>query len=377
MNAAKDNRTPLMGVKRVVVKVGSRLLAGEDGLINHAIISRIVDQISELKRRGIEVLLVTSGAISAGRQELGMVTRPRSLPGLQAAAAVGQAILMHVYHEFFKKAGYCVGQILLTRDGLHHRDRHLNVRHTLQALLAEGIVPIINENDTVSVDEIKFGDNDRLAALVANLIRADLLILLTDVDGLLNSHGDDGFGEVIDQVDSITPEIIGLIEDTANEHSRGGMKSKVEAAEIVTRAGGQVVIAGGAMDNILTEIIEGKKVGTYFPTRFSRMRSRKCWIAFSCLKKGRIVVDAGARRALVEKDTSLLASGIIDVEGDFKSGDMISIVDENREEFCRGLVNYSSVDLKKIRGEKTDRFESILGYKYYDEAVHRDNLLIL
>ena len=377
MNVDKDNRIPLRQTKRVVVKVGSRLLAGEDGVINHTLISRIVDQISGLKKQGIEVLLVTSGAIAAGRQELGLKTRPRSLPGLQAAAAVGQAILMHVYHEFFNQAGYCVGQILLTRDGLHHRDRNLNVRHTLQALLAEGVIPIINENDTVSVDEIKFGDNDRLAALVANLIQADLLILLTDVDGLLSSHGSDGVGEVIHQVDSITPEVIGLIEDKPNEHSMGGMKSKVEAAEIVTRAGGRAIIASGSRENILTDIIEGIEVGTYFPTRFSRMRSRKCWIAFSCLKKGRIVVDAGARRALVENDTSLLASGILEVEGDFKAGDMISIVDETREEFCRGLVNYSSLEMKKIRGEKTDRFESILGYKYYDEAVHRDNLLIL
>jgi glutamate 5-kinase len=371
------NRSVLREVKRVVVKVGSRLLSGEDGVVDQALISRIVDQISVLKGEGIEVLLVTSGAIAAGRQELGMKTRPRSLPGLQAAAAVGQAILMHVYHEYFKKAGYCVGQILLTRDGLHHRDRHLNVRHTLQALLAEGVIPIINENDTVSVDEIKFGDNDRLAALVANLIRADLLILLTDVDGLLTSPGPDRMREVIHQVDFITPEINGLIEDTANEHSRGGMRSKIEAAEIVTRAGGRVIIAGGARANVLTEIMEGKEVGTYFPTGFSRMRSRKCWIAFSCLEQGRIIVDSGARRALTEKSTSLLASGILEVEGDFEVGDMISIVDEDREEFCRGLVNYSSAELEKIRGEKTEKFESILGYKYYDEAVHRDNLLIL
>ncbi|HDL64399.1 MAG TPA: glutamate 5-kinase, partial [Proteobacteria bacterium] len=240
------NRSVLREAKRVVVKVGSHLLAGEDGVVDRALISRIVDQISLLKERGIEVLLVTSGAIAAGRQELGMKRRPRSLPGLQAAAAVGQAILMHVYHEHFKNAGYCVGQILLTRDGLHHRDRHLNVRHTLQALLAEGVIPIINENDTVSVDEIKFGDNDRLAALVANLIRADLLILLTDVDGLLTSPGPDRLREVIHQVYSITPEIIGLIEDSDNEQSRGGMRSKLEAAEIVTRAGGRVIIANGA-----------------------------------------------------------------------------------------------------------------------------------
>lgn len=358
--------------------MGSRLLAGEDSVINQDLISRLVRQLALLRGQGRDVVLVTSGAIAAGRQELGMKTRPKSLPGLQAAAAVGQAILMHIYQENFRKVGYCVGQLLLTRDGLHHRDRHLNARHTLQALLAEGVIPIINENDTVAVDEIKFGDNDKLAALVANMVRADLLILLTDVDGLLGFQKDkSGARKIIHQVDLITPEITGYVEDIANECSQGGMKSKLAAAEIVTRAGGQVIIANGFKDNILTAIIAGEKVGTFFPTGFSRVQARKSWIAFSCFKKGRVVVDAGAKRALVNKGTSLLSSGIINVEGNFKAGDMISIVDENQEEFCRGLVNYSSTELKKIKGKKTDRIESILGYKYYDETVHRDNLLIL
>ncbi|MEA1927903.1 MAG: glutamate 5-kinase, partial [Candidatus Auribacterota bacterium] len=374
----KHIRSNLRAAKRVVVKVGSRLLAGDEGAINRPLIRGIVDQLVILKGRGIDVLLVTSGAIAAGRQELGMEIRPKSIPGLQAAAAVGQAILMHIYHEYFSKAGCRIGQVLLTRDGFHHRDRHLNVRHTIQTLLEEGIIPIINENDTVAVDELKFGDNDHLAALVANLIQADLLIILTDVDGLLSSSvSSKGERKVIPRVDEITPDIIDLIEDRGNEDSRGGMKSKLEAVEIVTRAGGRVIIAHGAHADIITRIMEGKEVGTYFPTGFSRMRSRKCWIAFSCLQKGRIIVDSGARRALVERGKSLLASGIIGIEGEYEAGDMISIVDDDGEEFCRGLVNYSSEDLEKIKGENTDRIESILGYKYYDEAVHRDNLLIL
>ncbi|MDP8215308.1 MAG: glutamate 5-kinase [Candidatus Euphemobacter frigidus] len=364
--------------KRLVVKVGSRLLTGKKGSLNKRLVGRIVAQIADLKSQGREILLVTSGAIAAGRQELGLRRKPRDLPALQAAAAVGQTVLMHIYHEYFGKAGLRVGQILLTRDGLHHRVRHLNVRHTLLALLEKGVIPIINENDSVAVDEIKFGDNDYLAALVANLVQADLLILLTDVEGLLEpAVHPDGPREVIHQVERVTPDILAMIENGYKEYSRGGMRSKIEAAEIVTRAGGRVVIAGGARPNVLTDIVAGEEVGTFFPTTFARMRARKSWIAFSRLQKGRIIVDGGARQALVERDKSLLASGVTGVDGDFQAGDMVSITGEEGKEFCRGLVNYSSRELEQIKGQKTGRIESILGYKYYDEVVHRDNLLIL
>lgn len=361
-----------------MIKVGSRLLAGEKEFIDEPLIGRIVEQIVALRRQGREVLLVTSGAIAAGRRELGLTKRPRALPDLQATAAVGQTVLMHIYHQYFHQAGFRVGQILLTRDGLHHRDRHLNVRHTLQALLQKGIIPIINENDSVAVDEIKFGDNDLLAALVANLVQSDLLILLTDVDGLLrppDSPGGDR--EVIHRVDRVTSGIMEMIEDGCQEDSRGGMRSKIEAAGLVTRAGGRAVIANGGRERVLTDILAGEEVGTFFPTTFARMRARKCWIAFSCLRTGRIIVDEGARKALVERGKSLLASGITRVEGEFQAGDMVGIGGDDGSEFCRGLVNYSSGELAKIQGEKTDRIEAILGYKYYDEVVHRDNLLIL
>ncbi len=375
MEQEKTDRSAILSARRVVVKVGSRLLAGKEWGIDSKFVTGLVRQIAGLKAEGKEVLLVTSGAIAAGCRELGLKRRPSSLPDLQAAAAVGQTALMHIYHQAFRRRGLTVGQVLLTREGLHHRDRHLNARHTLLALLGRKIVPVINENDTVAVDEIQFGDNDQLAALVANLVQADLLILLSDVDGLFASAG--AGGKVITGVEKITPEVMALVRGGPGEYSKGGMGSKLEAAGIVTRAGGQAVIANGNRPGILAAIARGDTVGTYFPTSFARIRSRKCWIAFSCLKKGRILVDEGARRALADGGKSLLASGITAVEGSFRVGDMVTVAGPDGVEFSRGLVNYSSREVEKIRGEKTGKIRSILGSKPYDEVIHRDNLLIL
>ncbi len=374
MKKEGDNRSEILSARRLVVKVGSRLLTSEGGGIDTRFVSGLARQISALKREGKEVLLVTSGAIAAGSRELGLKKRPSSLPALQASAAVGQTVLMHIYHQAFRKRNFSVGQVLLTREGLHHRDRHLNARHTLLALLERGIIPVINENDTVAVDEIRFGDNDQLAALVANLVRADLLVLLSDVDGLLTGGRK---REVIGRVEKITPEIMALVRGGTGEYSRGGMGSKLEAAGIVTRAGGQAVIANGTKADVLLRVARGESEGTYFPTPFARLRSRKCWIAFSCLKKGHIAVDEGALRALTERGKSLLASGITAVEGSFASGDMVSLAGPSGREFARGLVNYSSQEVEKIRGERTGRIRAILGSKPYDEVIHRDNLLIL
>lgn len=364
----------LSGVNRIVVKVGTYLLTGEESPLDETTIRKIVEQISQLKRQGKEIVLVSSGAIGAGVLELGLKQRPRDLPGLQAAAAVGQTKLMHIYQDCFQKNEFKVGQILLIREDLHQRNRHLNVRYTIAKLLQDGIVPIINENDSVAVDEIKFGDNDFLAALVTNLIQADLLIILTDVEGLISSEKEKG---LIPRVERITPELSQLAGDKGKEFSRGGMRSKIEAAGIVTRAGGLVVIANGQRNRVLLDIIGGKEIGTMFLTTFKRMRDRKCWIAFSCIRKGLITVDEGARRALVERGKSLLASGILSMEKDFQIGDMVGIKGGDGTEFARGLVNYSSQELKKIRKKKTSQIKAILGYKFYDEVIHRDNLLIL
>ncbi len=377
MNEETKIRTEILSARRLVVKVGSRLLAEKQGGVNSRFIEGLVDQIASLWEEGKEVLLVTSGAIAAGSREMGMKRRPSSLPDLQAAAAVGQTVLMHLYLQAFRRRNFCVGQVLLTRECLHDRDRHLNARHTLFALLNRKVIPIINENDTVAVDEIKFGDNDQLAALLANLVEADLLVLLSDVDGLLAPCRSGSGREVIDRVEEITPAVMDLVRGGPGEESRGGMGSKLKAVRIVTRAGGQAVIANGTRPGILSGVARGESLGTYFPTAFSRLRSRKCWIAFSCLKKGRLLIDGGARRALTERGKSLLASGVTGVEGTFRAGDMVSIAGPEGKEFSRGLVNYSSREVEMIRGEQTRRIKSILGTKPYDEIIHRDNLLIL
>ena len=365
-------------VERVVVKVGTYLLTGVNTPLNPETIGKIVAQIAELKRRGKEVVLVTSGAIGAGVLELKLKERPRDLPGLQAAAAVGQTNLMHIYRDFFHKEGFAVGQILLSREDLHHRCRHLNVRNTLSRLLRDGVVPVINENDTVSVEEIKFGDNDFLSALVCNLLQADLLAMLTDVEGLLCPAADRGGGfRAISCVEKITPEMEKLVFEDSKELSRGGMRSKLEAARIVTRAGGMVVIASGRRENVLVEIVEGKEVGTLFLPAAKKVGSRKSWIAYSCLKKGTITVDEGARQALVEKGKSLLASGVTGTENDFRAGEMVGIKGPDGVEVARGLVNYSRREVEMIKGKKSNQIKTILGEEGYREVVHRDNLVVL
>ena len=361
--------------RRVVVKVGTYLLTGRDTPLDRDRIREIARQVCVLKRQGREVVLVSSGAIGAGVLELGLKRRPRDLPGLQAAAAVGQSSLMRFYHDYFIAEGYPVGQILLSREDLHHRSRHLNVRHTIRQLLARGVIPIINENDSVAVEAIKFGDNDLLAALVTSLIEAGVLVLLTDVDGLL--RGGESGPELLEEVDRITPEIMELVGSDSKELSRGGMKSKLEAAGIVTRSGGAVVIANGRSPEVLPELFSGKKIGTFFPPAAVRRSRRKCWIGFCRVRKGAVTVDEGARQALLERGKSLLASGVIRVEGSFQSGDMVGVKGPEEEEIGRGLINYSAVDLEKIKGKRTSRFASILGTVNYDEVIHRDNLLIL
>ncbi|MCX6348679.1 MAG: glutamate 5-kinase [Candidatus Aureabacteria bacterium] len=348
--APVDRPALLRPVRRVVVKVGTYLLTGKGTPLNLEMMRKIASEIAELKRRGKEVVLVTSGAIGAGVLELKLKERPKDLPGLQAAAAVGQAGLMHLYRACFAAHGLTVGQILLTREDVRARARHLNVRHTIAALLKSGAVPIINENDSVAVDEIEFGDNDYLAALVAILIQAELLILLTDVEGLLAPAGTEGQEKRV---------------------------AKLEAAGIATRGGGMVVIASGRRPAVLVEVIEGRETGTLFLPTARRVGGRKCWIAFSCVRKGQIVVDDGARRALVARGKSLLASGVIRAQGDFAAGDMVEIAGPEGTEFARGLTNYGADDLRKIQGKKSAQIASLLGQRYYDEVVHRDNLLIL
>jgi glutamate 5-kinase len=350
-------REKILGrLQRIVVKLGTGLLTDSEGALEKAKISRICLQLAELNRKNTEVVLVSSGAIAAGMGHLGMVQRPRNLPELQAAAAIGQGKLMAIYDAIFSTFGVPVAQLLLTHDDLKNRDRHLNARNTLRVLLARGVVPIINENDTVAVEEIKFGDNDRLAALATSLIDADLLVILSHVEGLLDAEG-----RVISVVPEVTRDIERLAGGTDRATSVGGMASKVEAAKIVTRAGIPMIIASGERAGALMDLVAGQDIGTIFLPKEAKLASRKRWIAFFQRPVGTVVVDDGAAQALREKGKSLLAKGVVSTEGRFGKGELVSIRDKDRVEFARGLVKVGSDELGAASGV----------------VVHRDDLVIL
>jgi len=368
----------LVHARRVVVKVGSSVLSrGEIGL-HRPTVGQLAGALAGLRARGLEVILVSSGAILAGMETLALYERPRDLPLKQAAAAVGQSHLMRAYEEAFQPKGLKVAQILLTREDLYSRGRYLNARNTLFTLLRLGIVPIINENDTVAVREIQFGDNDTLSALVANLAEADLLVVLTDTEGLFT--GDprrDPAARLIplvrpqDAVDSFCAE------DAGSAASIGGMSSKVLAARRAAIAGIPTVVASGLRHEVLDAILRGENVGTFFVPSRSRMQSRKRWLAFASQPRGGIVVDAGAWEALVAGGKSLLPSGIRTTRRNFRAGDVVSLMDLEDREFARGLTNYSRDEVEKIKGLKSHEITAVLGHKPYDEVVHRDNLVIV
>lgn len=364
--------------RRIVIKLGTGLLTRPDGQIDNIIIEQLVRQITALHREGREVLLVSSGAIGAGFPLLNLSARPTTLPLLQASAAAGQTKLMRLYDDLFGKQQIMIAQVLLTRDDLKIRKRHLNIRNTLNTLLQNKVLPIINENDTVSVDEIRFGDNDLLSALVTNLIQADLLINLTNVDGLLEKSPD---GQILH--DKIIHEVKGLpssiFRHTSSEKSKlgsGGIAAKLKAAKVLTTSGEFMIIANGRDENILQNVLSGKTVGTLFTPEKGKMESRKRWIAFFHQSRGTVIVDHGARNALLNKGKSLLPSGIIEVDGTFKTGDIVMICDRNREEIGKGLINFSSDELHRIKGCHTSMIESIIGHSSYDEVIHRNNLVI-
>jgi len=349
----------------------------EKGL-HHEVFSHLAKELSDLKRKGYEIVLVSSGAIAAGMEKLGYKTRPQSITQKQATAAVGQGRLMNIYESNFSRYQQMVAQILLTHDDLSHRRRFLNARNTLLTLLELGIIPIINENDTVVVDEIKFGDNDNLSALVTNLIEADLLIILTDIEGLCNADPRyDPQARCISLVEDIDVDMGGVVGDTDGEWSVGGMISKIEAARKASRSGVPTVIACGTREGVLHQILKGKEIGTLILPKKEALSSRKHWIAFNLKPKGDVVVDEGAKKAIVQRGKSLLPSGVIKVRGAFEQGDPVSCLGPRGKEFARGLVNYSSTELGKIKGLKTDQIEMMLGYKYSDEIIHRDDLVVL
>lgn len=364
--------------RRIVVKIGTSLIALENGVVNEAWLAEMVKEIVEVLATGREVILVTSGAIGAGAGSLGLASRPQSLPEKQAAAAVGQGVLMRVYSELLHRYSKVAGQVLLTREDLEDRRRYLNARHTLLTLLKWGVFPIINENDTVAVEEIRVGDNDTLSALVASLVDADLLVILTDIEGLYTSDPrHDESASLIPVVEEITPDLLEQPGTTGSIWGTGGMATKLAAARIATAAGIPVVVAGSRHSGVLTELLGGRPHGTLFFPAARALPARRRWIAFGPPARGRLYIDAGAARAVVSNGKSLLPSGIVKVEGNFTPGQVVSIINPEGQEIARGLVNYTKEEVEKIRGRKTSEIGAILGHKDYDEVVHRDNLVIM
>jgi len=360
----------------VVVKIGSGVISNEDGL-EKPVLSAISSELCDLREQGLEVIVVSSGAVAAGKGQLGIIGRPQTIPQKQAAAAIGQTRIIRAYKETFLGRNQMVAQVLLTRDDLSNRRRYLNARNTLTTLLEYGVTPIVNENDTVVVEEIRFGDNDNLSALVTSLIEADLLIILSDVDGFYDSDpSENPDATLIPLVERITPKVESLAGEARGTLGTGGMSTKVKAAKRVGLAGVGTLIVNGRTPGILGQVFSGKEVGSYFLPAQSKLTAKKRWIAFSKKPRGKLLVDEGAFRAVVKQGKSLLPSGICGVEGSFERGDAVRICDREGKEFAKGVVSYSQAELLKIVGKQCAEIETALGYKYRDEIVCRDDLVL-
>ena len=361
----------LSGAKRVVVKVGTSGLVTPKGGVSRARLARLVEQVSAVARER-SCVVVSSGAIAAGLGPLGANRRPKDIPGLQAAAAVGQGRLMAAYAEEFSRRRLVAAQVLLTQDDFVHRRQFVNAKNTFERLLAAGAVPVVNENDTVATEEIRFGDNDRLAALVSVMVDADLLVLLSDVEGIYESDPRKGRARLLKEVSDPT-----AVRATGPHRGSGGMASKLEAATIATSAGIAVVVAKADRRDGLRHILDGEAVGTHLPPAPRKHRARKAWIAFVRDVRGRITVDAGAERALRDDGRSLLAAGIRGVDGTFAPGDAVEILGEDGRLFARGIVNYGSAELPRIAGRTRAEIASLPGGPYDREVVHRDELVVM
>jgi glutamate 5-kinase len=362
----------------IVVKVGTRVLTHADGRIDEECIAQLADQVHHVLATGRKVVLVSSGAVGSGMGRLGLTRRPADLAHLQAVAAIGQSVLVEAYERSLWKYGHHAAQVLLTADDLTHRIRYLNARNTLLTLLELGAVPIINENDTVAVEELQttFGDNDRLAAMVTNLIRAPLLVLLSDVDGLFDGDPRDAQCRVLPTVTRLNRAIFDLVRDRASGLSKGGMASKLEAARMATGAGENVIIASGRTPQVLPRIVAAESIGTLFLAQGQTMQARKRWIGFTVSPRGFLCVDAGAAEAVRRRGRSLLPVGVVDVDGRFRKGDIVALRDPHGSEFARGLSNYTADEIRQIRGLKSRQIAETLGHCPYDEVIHRDNMVI-
>jgi len=370
MSSESAGRELITQSRQIVVKIGTNAVSDEAGRLDRRVVTALAGQIAELMRRGVTVTLVTSGAIGAGLAELDVSARPKTLPMLQAVAAVGQGRLMRTFHDAFARRGIKVAQILLTRDDFENRTRYLNIRNTLGALAECRALPIINENDAVAVDEIRFGDNDIIAALVTNMLGADLLVLLTNVEGVIKD------GVVLDVIEQVDERTFALASRRRSRLGSGGMVSKLQAAGLVTRAGELAVIANARRPKVLGQLLAGRKVGTVFVPAKRKLSSRRRWIGQASRTAGKITIDNGASKALTDRGKSLLPSGIVAVAGQFGKGDIVAIIDSVGKPIARGLTNYSAKQIEKIKGLKTAQIAGVLGDKPYDEVIHRNNMTL-
>ncbi|MGL5206791.1 MAG: glutamate 5-kinase [Acidaminococcaceae bacterium] len=379
MSSLSFDRAALKDAKRIVIKVGSSTITYGNGKRNFSRIDRLAREIADLANQGKEIILVSSGAVAVGVDQLGLAEKPKTIPGKQAAAAVGQGVLMHTYEKIFAEYGQIVAQVLLTRIDSVDRHRYTNSRNTFLALLEHKVIPIVNENDVVAIDELKIGDNDNLSALVAGIVDADLLVILSDVNGLYTANPQkDPNARLVHEVTDITPEIEASAGDAGSKVGTGGMFTKIQAAKMATSSGIHMVIASGEDKDAIRRILDGEEIGTLFVSRENRLQFRKRWLAFGARIAGKIVVDEGCAKAVRKAGgCSILPAGITAVEGEFEAGNTISIINKNGHELARGLTNYSSEELDAIKGAKTSEIENLLGHKHFDEVIHRDDLVIL
>lgn len=373
------SREALKKAKRIVIKVGTSTITYANGKRNFSQIDRLAREISDLQNQGKEMILVTSGAVAVGVDRMGLPGKPKTIPGKQAAAAVGQGVLMHTYEKFFADYGQIVAQVLITKTEAIDRHRYTNTRNTFMELMRQRVIPIVNENDVVALDELKIGDNDNMSALVAGIVDADLVIILSDVDGLYTANPQTHPDTVIvPEVAEITPEIEASAGGVGSARGTGGMATKIQAAKAATSSGIHLVIASGTEKNAITRVLQGEELGTLFVSRENRLQFRKRWLAFGAKIAGSIVVDDGCAKAIRKAGgCSILPAGVFAVQGEFLPGSTVSVIDKDAHELARGLVHYSSAELEQIKGCNSGEIANILGHKNFDEVIHRDDLVIL
>lgn len=372
------SRNDIKKAKRIVIKLGSSIITDEKNIIDENFLCHLAEQIRILQNKGKEIIIVSSGAVAAGMMVLNLKQKPKSISEKQALAAFGQGFLIAKYNEIFSKLGMLIAQVLLTSEDIADRKRYLNAKNTLENLISKKIIPIINENDTVVTNEIKLGDNDNLSAEVACLLESDLLIILSDVEGFYDKDPRSNTNaNIIDTVSDVSKYIENVSNKSGTIVGTGGIYTKLQAAKKVMIMGIPCVLAKGKMENVIIKILKGEKIGTFFVPVKKKISHKKYFIAFNVKPKGKIIIDEGAKEAIIKKGKSLLPSGIVDAVGNFDIGDVVEIEDRKNIKIARGLVNYSAVEVEKIKGSKSSEIEKKLGYKYEDEVVHRNNLVLI